>query len=140
MHNPRPQLAAHSRQTPEMMQQRIHQRAAIARIIGRTCASVNHHSRRLVDYGQIVIFINDVERNLLGNSLERRALRLAQHADPLPAAQLQRGFCWRIVYQYLPFGNHFLNAGAADGIEARGEELIETLACAFRCDGDKNGK
>src|SRR5258708_7117838 len=60
----------------------------------------------------------------LGNSLERRPLRLTQHADALPAAQLQRSLCWSGVYQHLAFGDHLLHPRPAHGFKASGEELI----------------
>jgi len=72
------------------MKQRIHQRPAIARIVGSSGSRMNHHPCRLVDHREIVVLINNVERNSFGDSLKRRPLRFTQHADALPAAQLQR--------------------------------------------------
>ena len=124
MYNPRPQRASHPRQTSQMMQQGIHQRSAIARIVGRSRPGVNHHSGRLVDHREIVIFINNVERNILGDGLDRSPLRFAQHADPLPATQLQRGLRWKIVDEHFAFGDHLLHTGATHGFKACREELI----------------
>jgi hypothetical protein len=60
------------------MQQGVHQRSAVARIVGRSCARVHHHACRLVDDRQIVVLINDVERNLFRDGaqwLKRAAAR-----------------------------------------------------------------
>ena len=67
MHDARPQLASNLRKGGEAMEQRVDQRAAIALVVGRARAGVDHHSRRFVNHSEIVIFVNDVERNIFGN-------------------------------------------------------------------------
>ncbi|MCY1547275.1 hypothetical protein D9M68_833220 [compost metagenome] len=49
---------------PAMKQQRIDQRA-----IGRTGGRVHHHAHRLVDHDQLVVLIEDVERDILRQRL-----------------------------------------------------------------------
>ena len=71
------------------MQQRIDQRAAIAFVVGGARAGVNHHSRGLVDHGEIVVFVDDVERNVFRDGAQRRRLRVAENRDLLAATQLQ---------------------------------------------------
>src|SRR5580698_4079115 len=134
------QISTYFREASHVMQQSIHQCAAIARIVARSRASMHHHSRRLVDHGEIVVFINNIERNLLSNSLKGRPLRLAQHADTFPAAQLQRSLRREVVHQHLASGNHLLHASAADGFKARGEKLIQSLAGVFKRNRNNDGK
>src|ERR1700676_2492890 len=68
MHNPRSHLPAQGRERRKMMQQRIDQRPAIPLIFRRARPRMHHHPRSLVDDRQIVVFINDVERNLFSDS------------------------------------------------------------------------
>ncbi len=64
---PGTQLASDLRKGCETMQKGIDQRAAIAIVVGRSRAGVNHHAGRLVDHGEVVIFVDDIERNILGD-------------------------------------------------------------------------
>ena len=50
--NARPQLAAQFRQTPEVVQKRIHKGARVV-----TCAGMHHHTGRLVDDHQVGILV-----------------------------------------------------------------------------------
>ena len=45
------------------MQERIHQGAAIALVLGSARAGMHHHAGGFINDGKIVIFINDVRRN-----------------------------------------------------------------------------
>src|ERR1700741_1839225 len=63
MDDPRPQFTSHSRQRLEVVKQGIDERSAIARVLSRSCSGVNHHSSRLVDDGQVVILVDDIEGN-----------------------------------------------------------------------------
>ena len=66
MHDTRAFLAAHAREiAAEMMQQRVDQRSARG-ARGR----MHHHARRFVHHDQIVIFIADIERDVLGPGLD----------------------------------------------------------------------
>jgi len=69
------------------MQQGIDQGAAIAGIVGGSRARMHHHARGLVDDGEVVVFIDDVERNFFGNSAQRSGVRRAGDvicSSPLP--------------------------------------------------------
>ncbi len=90
VHNSRAQLAAHIRQFAEAMQQRVDQRPAIAFVLGGACSGVHHHSRWLVDDSQVVIFIDDVERDVLCDGAQRRGLGVAKDGDLFAAAQPKR--------------------------------------------------
>ena len=64
-------------------------------------AGMDHHARGLVDHRQVVVFIDHVERNVLGHGFERSGMRFAGDGDALAAAQLERGFGRLAVDQYV---------------------------------------
>ena len=61
VHDARPLLAADAAQIVDVMQQRVDQRAA--RVAGRR---VHDHARRLVDDDQVVVLVDDRQRQRLG--------------------------------------------------------------------------
>src|SRR5579872_6496485 len=111
------------------MQERVNQCPAIARIVAGPRTRVNHHPRRLVNNRQIVIFINDIERDFFGNSLEWRTLRLANKSDRLASTQLQRSFRRSVVDKNFFFRDKLLHPRSANTTEVRSEELVEALVC-----------
>src|ERR1051326_6954010 len=120
-----------------MMEQRVDQSPAIALVLRSPGSSVYHHSRRVIDRRGVVIFIDDVERNLFGNSPQGRPLRLSNHADALATPQLQRGLGRHIVHQYFSLGDQLLDSRPAH-IEHAGQILIEALTRVFRSHRDRN--
>src|SRR5882672_8536490 len=72
MHDSRAEFAADSRECAKMMQQSIHQRATVAGVVSGSSAGVHHHAGGLVDDGQIVVFVDNVEWNFLRESAQRR--------------------------------------------------------------------
>ena len=99
MYDPRPQFPSDRRQRAKMMQQGIDQRAAIPRIFSSTRAGMDHHSRRLVDHRQIVIFVDNIQRNLFCNRPKRSPRDLVQNFNLLAAAQLKRRLLLVPVHQ-----------------------------------------
>ena len=89
MNDPGTKLAADFRQCSKMMQQRIHQGAAVAGVVGRARAGVNHHPRWLIDDRQIAVFVDDVERNFFRQSTQRRSQRRARNRNFLSALEPQ---------------------------------------------------
>ena len=81
------QIAAGGRKRFESVKQRVDQRAAAAGVLIVAGAGMNHHPGRLVDHREIRVFINHVERNVLGGSLERRRMRLPGNVDALAATE-----------------------------------------------------
>src|SRR6202020_661968 len=77
---------------------------------------------------------------LLGNSLQRFPMRLAQHADTLPPAQLQRRLRRSIIYQSQPARNHLLHPRPAHGVKSRRQKLVQSLARILGRNGNKNRK
>jgi len=114
--NPGTQFSAYAGQTYKMVQQSIHQRATIVIALGWARAGVDHHSRRLVDYGKIVVFVADVEWDIFGDRAQRRTLSVTEHADALTSAQFERSLGRCIIHQHFFCGDQFLHARAAYAI------------------------
>src|SRR5207244_7773498 len=89
MNNARAEFASDGGELAKMMQQRVDQRAAIAGVIGRARAGVDHHARGLVDYREIVVFVDNFQRNFFRYRAQRTGLRLAEKGDAFAAAQAQ---------------------------------------------------
>lgn len=140
MHDPRSQLPSDARQRTEVMQQCIHQRAPIARVVGRSRAGVHHHARRLVDYRQIAVFVDNIERDLLRNGAQWRRLGRPGDGDPLAAAQPQRRFGGRVIDQHFPLLDQLLNARARDFRQLRRQVLVKPLARVVRGNSKSEGK
>src|SRR5271166_538420 len=137
MHDARARVATDRGQRGEMMQQGIDQRATIALVVGGSGSGVDHHAGRLVDNGEIVVFVEDVEGDFLGDGSERSTLSGAEDRDALAAAQLEGRLGGCVVQQYLFLGDKFLHPSAAH-VEARGEVLVEALAGVIGRNRDKN--
>jgi len=85
------------------MQKRIHQGAAIALGVRSPCASVDHHACSFVDDGEVVVFIDNVQRNVLRHCPQWRLPYLSQHSDAFSAMQTKRGLGGNVVDQHLLF-------------------------------------
>jgi hypothetical protein len=114
-------------QAGEAMQQRVHQRAPR---VSRSC--VHHHPRRLVHDDDVIILIENVERNVLGLGRERGALQNFDF-NFFASGHAMRGACRAIRDAHARFTNQFLNTRAAEIGKLRGEvdvEALPSVACA----------
>ena len=75
------------------------------------CSGMNAHSSGFVDDEQIVVFVEDVERNGLGFGAQRRALT-GFDGNAFVAPQLLRGLGGIAVHQNKVSREEFLNSGA----------------------------
>ena len=82
MHNARTDNTVDARQILAMIQQRIHQRAAV--IAG---SRMHHHAARLIDNHDVIILIDDIQRNILRLHIQRLRLR-QRHGNLLAQLQL----------------------------------------------------
>ena len=82
MHNARTDNTVDARQILAMIQQRIHQRTAV--IAG---SRMHHHAARLIDNHDILILIDDIQRNILRLHIQRLRLR-QRHGNLLAQLQL----------------------------------------------------
>ena len=60
VHDAWPELASHSAQVRQVVQQRVHDRAR-----GMTCAGMDDHAGGLVEDGEVTILVDDIERQRL---------------------------------------------------------------------------
>ena len=107
---------------------------------GGARSGVHHHSRWLVDDSQVVILIDDVERDVLSDGAQRRRVRVAEDGDLFAAAEPKRRLGDATVDQGFLFRQQLLHAGAADIGDLCGEELIEPLARRIGGDEDRYGE
>ena len=140
MHDAGARLAADLRKLGEAVQQRVNQRAAIAIVVGRARAGVHHHAGRLIDDGEVVVFVDDVERNIFGHGAQRRRRGVAHDGDGFAAFELERCFRWLAIDQRLLFLQQQLYAGATGVGDLRDEVLVEALASSVSGNGDGDGE
>jgi hypothetical protein len=81
---------------------------------------MHHHPRRLVHHRQVLVLIQNVQRNVFGRRVQRLGLRLALNLDRLAAAQLLLGLRGRAVHPHLPGFDQQLHPRAADVTRASG--------------------
>ena len=102
---------------------------------------VNNHPGGFVDHGEVFVFIDDVERYVLGDGPERRGVGLAGNLDALAGLELERGLHGAAIDEDIALVEEQLDARAADVFDGLGEELVETAAGAvFGHFDDANGR
>jgi hypothetical protein len=89
---------------------------------------------------QIIVFVNDVQRNLLGNRAQRRRFHSAKNRDHFSASQSQGCFRRAIVHQHFGFVDQLLDAGTAGAGDLADEELVQPLAGIFDCRNQSFGE
>ena len=128
VHNSWSQLPTHTRELPEAMQQRIHQRPTIALVLGGTRASMHHHPSSLVHHRQIVVLVNDVQRDFLSHRPQRSRFHLAENRNPFSSSQAQRSFRRIIIDQNFLFVDQLLDASTTGVDNLADQELVQPLA------------
>ena len=102
MHDARSQGAAHVRQRIAIvMEKRIDQGAAAARIVRGTAAGVHGHACGFIDHGKVVVLIDDRERDVFWRGFERRGLGLAGDLYPVAWFHAIAGLLHAAVHVYL---------------------------------------
>ena len=101
---------------------------------------MHHHAGRLVDNGQIVVFVDDVERNLLRKGAQTRRVGCSGDRDFFPALQPQRCAGRAPADQHLAFGDQLLNSGATHLRQLRDQILIKALARLVRGGSESDRK
>src|SRR5689334_20882231 len=84
-----PKVSAYAGKLAKAMEKSVDECPAIAFVVSRPGAGVNHHPRGFVDDDKVVIFIDDVERNFFRNGAERRAFGRTEDFDMLRSPKLQ---------------------------------------------------
>ena len=139
MHDSRAHLSAKARQRRKVMQQGVDERAPIAGILAGSGSGMDHHASGLVDDGQVVVFIDDLQRNVFGHGPQRRPRRRTGYRDLLAATKLQRRPRRSPIHQNLLLGNELLHTGAAH-LQLSRQKLIQAFASVFPGNGDGTWK
>ena len=86
---------------------------------------MDHHSCRLVDDGEVLVFMEDVEGDILGYGVEGRRVGGTFNFDRFAAVELLLGFGRVAIDTDLAGFDEHLDTGAADVREGLGEVLVE---------------
>ena len=89
-------------------------------------SGMHDHVRRLVDDGEVVVFIEDVERNVLGNRAFSRRLDHAERDDVAGSEPKRRLAVPPVDVDALGRLNRLAEQHAAILRKLRGEKLVET--------------
>ena len=119
------QVASNVGEFGEVEEECVDEGAAIAGVVGGTGSGVDHHAGGLVDDGEVLVFVEDVEGDVLGDGVERRGLRGAFDLDRFAAVELLFGLGGIAVDADLAGFDEKLDAGAADVGQSLGEVEIE---------------
>src|SRR3954469_19415149 len=97
-----------------------------------TCSCMDDHSGRLIHYGQVFVFVDNVEWDVFGSCLQWRTLSFTDDFDQLTAAKFERRTCAGSVDEDLFLFDQFLHASTANALKVGGEVLVQTPAGVFR--------
>src|SRR5512146_3173646 len=122
MDNSGTQIVATAGELFETVEERVNQGAAIPRIVSGTRHSMDGHPGRFVDYRDVLIFIYDIEGDILGEGFQRRQLDWTENGNLLRSLEAQRRLRRLAVDLDLPFIQQLLDARAADVLETRDQE------------------
>ena len=95
-------------------EERVDEGSRVSIVVRRASTGVNHHAGVLVDYGEVLVFEEDAERDVLGSSVERLRLGLALDLDAFSSFELVLCFRDCGVDTYLASVDEHLHAGAGD--------------------------
>ena len=90
---------------------------------------MHRHTGGLVDHGQVVVFVDDVKRNVLGLGAQWSGLRLAFDLDLLATAEFVAGLRGRTIHGDLAVLDEHLHARAANVRDCLGEIGIQAHLC-----------
>jgi hypothetical protein len=128
VHDSRTKLPSNAGEIFVTVQECIYERASGTRMFRRACASVDHHSGWLIDDGEIVVFINDVERNVFGRRFYWRPLGRADDLDYVSRPHLPGCPFRAAIDKNFLFFDQLLDPGATDIRDLRNDELVQSLA------------
>jgi hypothetical protein len=118
------------------MKQRVDQCSPISLVIRSARSGVDHHAGWFVDHCEIIVLVNDVERDLLRNGPQSRARDFAKYFNYFGALQTERGPLWFAIYRHLRLRDELLHPRAAGFWKLRDQKLVKALARVLRRDGE----
>jgi hypothetical protein len=119
------EIAAGGREFGEVEEQRVDEGAAVSFVVGATGAGVDHHAGRFIYDGEVLVFVEDVQRDVFGCGVERRGVRAAFDLDRFAAMKLLFGLGGVAVDANLIGLDKELNADARDVWKGLSEVLVE---------------
>ena len=129
VHDARAQLAADAAEIIDMVQQRVHQRAAVV-----SSGRMDHHSRWLVEDYDVGIFVEDGEGQILGdrNAGDRRWQR---NREPLPGPHVRARSQSADRCGDVAVLDQALDVRSGSIRQECGEKRVEPLAVVILADG-----
>jgi hypothetical protein len=126
------EVAAYVGEFVEVEEEGVDEGALVAGVgFGRSCewggagSGVDHHAGGFVDDGEVLVFVEDFQRDVFGGGVERSGLRGAFNLDGFAAVEFLFGLGGVAVDADLVGFDKELDAGAGDVGERLGQVLIE---------------
>ena len=123
------EVAADVGEFVEVEEESVDEGAAVAGVwlarCGVPCSGVDHHAGGFVDDGEVFVFVEDFEGDVLGDGVERRGLGGAFDLDGFAAVEFLFGLRGVAVDADLAGFDEELDAGSGDVGEGLGEVLVE---------------
>ena len=119
------EVAADVGEIGEVEEEGVDEGAAVAGVVGGAGAGVDHHAGGFVDDGEVLVFVEDVEGDVLGDGVERGRVGGAFDLDGLAAVEFLLGLGGVAVDADLAGFDEELDAGAADVGDGLREILVE---------------
>src|SRR5579871_1060649 len=130
------EVAADAGELVEVVEKGVDEGAVVAGIVGGAGAGVDHHASGLVDDGEVLVFVEDLEGDVLGKGVEGRRVWGAFNLDLLAAVKFLFGLGGSAGDADLAVLDEELDTGAADVGDGLGEVLVEAQACGFGGGGE----
>jgi hypothetical protein len=127
------EVSADAGELVEVVEESVDEGAVVAGVVGDAGAGVDHHACGLVDDGEVLVFVEDLEGDVLGEGVEGWRVRGTFDFDGLAAVELLFGLGGRAGDADLAVLDEELDTGAADVGDGLGEVLVEAQACGFGC-------
>jgi hypothetical protein len=125
MDDARAEVSAYAGELVEVEEEGVDEGALGAGFVSGSGAGVDHHACRLVDDGEVFVFVEDVERDVFGGGVERWGLGGAFDLDGFAAVELLLGLGGMAVDADLLVFDEKLDAGSGDVGEGLGQVLVE---------------
>jgi hypothetical protein len=123
------EVAAYVGEFGEVKEEGVDEGASVALVQtaqgGSAGSGVDHHAGRLVDDGEVLVFVEDFERDIFGDGVEGGGLRSAFDLDGFSAVEFLFGLGEVAVDANLASLDEELDAGSGDVGESVGEVLVE---------------
>jgi hypothetical protein len=136
MNNSRAQFTPDTGERAKAVQQGIDQGSAVSVVVGSASSRVDHHSGRLIYHREIIIFINNVERDFFRHCAHWRSFGFADDFNLLASAELKGRPRRFPIDENLFLRDKLLDSRTAGVPELGDEEVIEAPAGMLWADNE----